>query len=999
MMHFRETLRGTTLWSRLDFFVEEAKNTWLRELGKNDFLHSRSIELVLDRLVPDDIKTNQDLFDHGEVFLLLVSVYLHDIGRKQNNEQHEIESYQQIRENPSRFHLDVFEANAIAQICAAHAPESVWPINRCDPNYGIAGLTSSGRTFNLRRLGALLRIGDELDNAYVRVRGTSAEISSIRRLIRDINPQPTKGIIEIQAEPQTWEDAELLFNMREYTQRRLKEVQPYLKELHLDYYQIWLDLGEFKAPLSLPRPISAYEDLIETTASLLEPIYTSVDLLTKIEDCEISILCTQNNFGMITRTAVLVTPSLNKSQANEFVGALSYLQKERLISTGLVVVNTEPDSEVALILTGRGFHLKTLKDLLLGRYNFTPAMDRYIREYEQKEIFQHDLFVSTGASFESGEEAGEVLTYVEKWCNSPYGVQITLLGDFGSGKTTICERIAYEHAKAHKINPTSMRVPLLVSLKEIGRASSIEAVITNLLVNKLHIEISYKTFEALNKAGRFLLILDGFDEMSGLVDGDSVLTGFRMIDSLVEQHSKVILTCRTHFFKDTVQIHALHEGSPLYKSIDKKQGYELLFVNSFTQEQVNEYIEKWSPSDSERYKRPLHEIYNLADLAIRPVLLYMIVKTIPQLAIGNVDSLNASSLYEMYIRFWLERDDWRSQLDVYHRRSLAESVSNYMFVTGKYSIHYSEIPLLLKEWMKSETAYNMDILDYELRTCNFLKRDPFGYYKFAHKSFMEYLLAYLLCEQLFSGTQEISVQWFLPLEINSQDQGELIQPSAEIESFVLQIAQVKLSKLTWIALTNLIGARKRAAEIVCRIIEHLHLDGFGCFYATLLLDPKYKVDRKFLVQQTLNSDSLKNTVSSLIASIKSCSNINYLWDLFRLFSDYSNTNQQELLAELEHAIDKREEELYETESTSKKVSAYPYTRDKRNDKLREVLAPFTTPDKIYVERKIFYRNWYRDKHEYDQQVKINEDRDKKRQLKDSIPAPKKRERKKRKKNK
>lgn len=996
MKRFREILKETTLWSRLDFIVDEAKNAWLRDLGKNDFLHSKSIELILDRLVPDDIKTNQDLFDHGEIFLLLVSVYLHDIGRKQKNEHHEIESYEQIRKSPERFHLrDVFEANAVAQICAAHADNSVWPINKCDPNYGIIDLTSSGRTFNLQRLGALMRIGDELDNAYVRVRGITDENGSVRRLIRDINPQPKKAIIEIQAEPRTWEDWELLSDVKEYTQRRLKEVRPYLRELSLDYYQVWLQPGEFKAPLSLPRPISAYEGMIESVAILLEHNYTSVEMLATIGDCEVSILCTDNNFGIITRTAVLVTPGLDESQAHEFAGALSYLQKENLISTGLVVVNTQPDSKVVSFITRRGFHLRSLNDLLVGVYDFTPAMDHYIREYEKKEIFQDGLFISTEATFESEEEEREILTYVEKWVKSPHGVQVTLLGDYGSGKTTICERIAYEHAKAYKSSPNSRRIPVLVSLKEIGRVSSIEAVITNLFVNKLGIEISYRTFEALNKAGRFLLILDGFDEMGRLLDEDSVLTGFRLIDSLVEQGSKIILTCRTHFFKDTLQVHTLHEGSPLYESIDGKHGYELLFLNPFTPEQVNEYIEKWSPDHNESYKSLLRDIYNLADLATRPVLLNMIVKTIPQLDITKTSTFNVASLYEMYIRFWLERDDWRSKFDVYQRRALAESMSNYLFWTSNYSLHYSEIPGLLKKWTKSRTAYDIEVLDYELRTCNFLKRDHSGNYSFVHKSFMEYLLAHLLCEQLFDENHDVSVQWLLPIEIDAQrEQVTSTKASDELQAFVFQIAQTRLSKMTSASLINLVGFRRRTAEIICRVIKYHRLVGFGRFYATLLMDVGRNVNRRSLVRLILSSDMSEDIVLSLTTLVKSSSYIHHMWELLSLLKDYASKKQRVLLETLEFAIDEREGELWK-KSRSKKVSDYPYTRAKRNEKLDEVLARLTNADEVYEDRKKFHRAWYRKKHEYDQQIKRKKRLKRQKKLEDSSPAPKKRDKKKR----
>lgn len=151
-MRFRDVLANTTLAARLEVLFDEARLDWLRDLGKNDLQHSQAIERILDRLVPDEIKLNPRLFDQGEVFLLLAAVYLHDIGRKQDDHHHELESYRMLTEDPRRFHLrDGFEAEAVGQICASHAPESDWPIQKTDANYGIAGLTSTGRTLNLTR--------------------------------------------------------------------------------------------------------------------------------------------------------------------------------------------------------------------------------------------------------------------------------------------------------------------------------------------------------------------------------------------------------------------------------------------------------------------------------------------------------------------------------------------------------------------------------------------------------------------------------------------------------------------------------------------------------------------------------------------------------------------------------------------------------------------------------------------------------------------------------
>ena len=51
MVRFRELLKDTIFGDRFNLLIEDSKNKWLRDLGKNDFIHSSNIEKYLDRLV------------------------------------------------------------------------------------------------------------------------------------------------------------------------------------------------------------------------------------------------------------------------------------------------------------------------------------------------------------------------------------------------------------------------------------------------------------------------------------------------------------------------------------------------------------------------------------------------------------------------------------------------------------------------------------------------------------------------------------------------------------------------------------------------------------------------------------------------------------------------------------------------------------------------------------------------------------------------------------
>ena len=169
---------------RIDFHehilrVREEASNWLEGIEKNGVEHSKRLEDYLNRLIPDEFK---EKLKPAEVFILLYAVYLHDIGYR--NEQGEIESNNHplrsknyILKDPRKYLFDQFPsmkkgeaplaAQAVADVCYGHAHESVCPLRDISYNFGDTCLCMD--PLNLRRLAALLRLADEMDQAYIRL--------------------------------------------------------------------------------------------------------------------------------------------------------------------------------------------------------------------------------------------------------------------------------------------------------------------------------------------------------------------------------------------------------------------------------------------------------------------------------------------------------------------------------------------------------------------------------------------------------------------------------------------------------------------------------------------------------------------------------------------------------------------------------------------------------------------------------------------------------------
>ena len=966
-MRFRDVLNNTTHAGRLEVLLDEARLDWLRDLGKNDIQHSRAIEKILDRLVPDSIKNDEQFFDHGEVYLLLAAVYLHDIGRKKDVYHHEIESYNMLTKDPRRFFLrDRFEAEAVGQICASHSAESVWPIQKTDANYGIAGLTSSGRTLNLRRMGALLRLADELENTYERVKGITGQEESVRHLIRDVNPVPSKGVIEIHAEPRTWEEWETLKAVTRYTEYRLREVSQVIEELGLSYYQIWLHPGEFSAPLRTPGPTSTYHELVEAVGVLVEPRFDEVELLATVEGCEVSLLCTSAPLRLRSSTVILVAPTLTRSLVLEFAGALTGLKRKDVIEHGIVVTETPPDVAVD-VLEDRGFPVYSLNALVTQLYDFGPAMRVLEREFRELPTFVRDLYVRPSGFTEVTKTIEDAETHILEWVSDPAAVHLTVLGDYGSGKTTLVERVAWELAMAHVENPELARVPILVRLKDVGTMRSIEAAITDVLVNRMGLDLNYRAFDALNHAGKFVVILDGFDELSGLHSESDVLRTFQELDKLASPQSKVLLTCRTHFFKDLQQLRRAHEGSTLYQSIDGKFGYGLLMLSPFTEPQIFEYLKRWDAKNAQAYFDLIQSIYNLQDLARRPVLLNMLAKTVPQLSSLDTSAhrdVNAATLYELYVRFWLARDDWRSPLSVSDRRGIAEAIAEDFFLRNRKSIHYSELPELLSRWRQGDGGLSKDVLEYECRTCNFLVSDGEGNFSFAHRSFMEYILATVYSRCLWDDRSDIGLSWFVPFEREEADSLQTANP--EIQDFVLQQASLRFRTLTPEAIFERVNGRARAERALARIARELGMYSLGLVWADLLRKDRKVVGRDELALLLMTSHDLPTAIEHLASCVQDLQDLPHFEGVYAALLAHSEVAQVEHLAVLERRLNAVEDKAKPKTADRAEGDTYPFTRLQRSVELSSVLNDITDEAKVLEARRRFERDWARRKAEYDQ---------------------------------
>ncbi|TYA74618.1 restriction endonuclease [Seonamhaeicola marinus] len=328
---------------------------------------------------------------------------------------------------------------------------------------------------------------------------------------------------------------------------------------------------------------------------------------------------------------------------------------------------------------------------------------------------------------------------------------LVLIGDYGAGKTTIIRKLMRKLSEEKLLNQydSNYRIPLYITLKDYNKIPDIKNLIKSFLRNKVEVSnMSIRAFKKLNEEGRFILLLDAFDEMLNRVTKADRRRCFKEIAELVTENSKIILTGRPSYFndyeefKENVNLLNLKKKDSFEKS---NINYEIKCLQLLDEEQVETLIKKSSPKDSEGVIDILLNNPSLMDLARRPVLASMISKTGDELKKLENKEVSVRNVYELYTDKWVKREEdkgsFRLLVQPNQKSIFLRYLAMQMFIEGSLSIHYTELDKSLQKHFDLDRTINLDYFSHDIRTCSFLSRTDDGFYFFMHKSFMEYFVA------------------------------------------------------------------------------------------------------------------------------------------------------------------------------------------------------------------------------------------------------------------
>ncbi|MBD2292560.1 hypothetical protein H6G06_03430 [Anabaena sphaerica FACHB-251] len=355
-----------------------------------------------------------------------------------------------------------------------------------------------------------------------------------------------------------------------------------------------------------------------------------------------------------------------------------------------------------------------------------------------------------------GQEDGWIEGYINQWLDDPVKEHLSILGEFGTGKTWFAFHYAWlalqEYLKAKNNGTERPRIPLVIPLRDYAKAVSIESLFSEFFFRKHQIGLSgYSAFEQLNRMGKLLLIFDGFDEMAARVDRQAMINNFWELAKVVgTEGTKAILTCRTEHFPEALEgrrlLNAELQASTSNLTGEQPQ-FEVLELEKFDDEQIKQVL------DFKAKPETVASVINnqqLLDLARRPVMIDLIMEALPDIESGK--PVDISRVYLYAVRQKMERDikSARTFTSIADKLYFLCELSWEMLSNDKMSLNYKEFPDRIRSCFSKEIQEQKDLdhWHYDMMGQTMLIRNADGDYSPAHRSLLEFFVAYKLGRDL-----------------------------------------------------------------------------------------------------------------------------------------------------------------------------------------------------------------------------------------------------------
>lgn len=395
-----------------------------------------------------------------------------------------------------------------------------------------------------------------------------------------------------------------------------------------------------------------------------------------------------------------------------------------------------------------------------------------------------DIYVHLNAKNDNNEQIGEIESYVTKWLNSNHdNKHLALLGEYGCGKSVLSLKITHELLQSKDKNT---RIPILIELRgKSPRNLNVTEILSTWASNY---RLDAASLLKLHKAGKLLIIFEGFDEMDMIGDREMRLNHFQRLWEFAIPKSKVIITGRPNFFLDDKE---LKMNLGIDKPFETSHYCEAIHLEKFNNEQIKLALRNIDKNTREQVIEILEKSTNsnFYDLISRPAILYLVAVIWKERKLSELkDKINSAIVISEFIKYSYSRQStkniqfpltekereyfmlgiavgmfWQTEFSNQLNKNDLENIILKLYKNFPSEITATENAIqpkrkTLKERMIDNNQAEETVLT-DVRSCGILVNDLTrkDYFKFAHKSFLEYQASLYFVESVLQDKGDYNI--------------------------------------------------------------------------------------------------------------------------------------------------------------------------------------------------------------------------------------------------
>ncbi len=424
---------------------------------------------------------------------------------------------------------------------------------------------------------------------------------------------------------------------------------------------------------------------------------------------------------------------------------------------------------------------------MLGSLIDFSSYTQFIKEqFSEKEISLgtnitlEDIYVPLRAENDNHHPIDDIETYVYDWLNQNLdNKHLAILGEYGCGKSVLSLKVAHDLLQNRS---EKSRIPILIELRgKSPRNLNVTEILSTWASNY---RLDAASLLKLHHGGKLLIIFEGFDEMDMIGDREMRLNHFQRLWEFATPKSKIMITGRPNFFLDDKElkmnlgIDRPHDNSHYCEALHLKKfdiheiKHALRNIDGNTRTQVIEILEKSTNS-------------NFYDLVSRPAILYLIAVIWQERGLVELkDRINSAVVISEFIKYSYSRQSskqgkfpliekereyfmlgiavgmlWATEFSNQIGKADLENIILKLYRSFPAEITAFETAMeeprkpLKERMMDNNTAEDTILTD--VRSCGIIVNDITrkDYFKFAHKSFLEYQASLFFVESLLQDKQ------------------------------------------------------------------------------------------------------------------------------------------------------------------------------------------------------------------------------------------------------